>query len=74
MTAFYHVCFVVPDLEKAMLDFEGTRASSGTNRRPADSRRLADRGLPEVFSGWPYGRAFAYHRMDSIGARIELVN
>ncbi|SDY94176.1 Glyoxalase/Bleomycin resistance protein/Dioxygenase superfamily protein [Saccharopolyspora shandongensis] len=124
MTAFYHVCFVVPDVEKAMRDFESSAgvewhepqaarlgdwdyrivftkggapfieliegppgspwdASAGarfdhlgywTSSLAAGTRRLADQGLPEEFSGCPYGRAFAYHRMDSIGARIELVD
>jgi hypothetical protein len=30
--------------------------------------------MPVDFSGCPYGRPFAYHQMDSIGARIELVD
>ncbi|WP_275463813.1 VOC family protein [Streptomyces noursei] len=38
------------------------------------SRRLAAEGFPEEFSGCPYGRSFAYHRVDSIGARVELVD
>ncbi|MEU5852621.1 VOC family protein [Saccharopolyspora shandongensis] len=124
MTAFYHVGVVVPDVEKAMRDFESSAgvewhepqatrlgdwdyrivftkggapfieliegppgspwdASAGarfdhlgywTSSLEAGARRLADQGLPEEFSGCPYGRAFAYHRMDSIGARIELVD
>ncbi|MFB7630747.1 VOC family protein [Streptomyces sp. NPDC056149] len=37
-------------------------------------RRLAAAGLPEEFSGCPYGRPFAYHRVGSIGARVELVD
>lgn len=38
------------------------------------SARLAAHELPEDFSGCPYGRPFAYHRVDSIGARVELVD
>lgn len=30
--------------------------------------------MPVDFSGRPYGRSFACHRMDSIGAGIELVD
>ncbi|MEW1653809.1 hypothetical protein [Streptomyces sp. NPDC093707] len=30
--------------------------------------------MPVDFSGCPYGRPFAYHRMDSIGARVEFVD
>ncbi|MGW0736822.1 VOC family protein [Streptomyces sp. NPDC002851] len=36
--------------------------------------RLERHGLPQEFSGCPYGRAFAYHRMESIGARVELLD
>ncbi|MFH8408443.1 VOC family protein [Streptomyces sp. NPDC018019] len=124
MTAFYHVCFVVPDIERAMRDFRraaGTEwgdplsdrigewdfrivfttggppfieliegppgspwdASAGarfdhigfwTGDVRAGSRRLAEEGMPVDFSGCPYGRPFAYHRMDSVGARVELVD
>ncbi|MGW0564941.1 hypothetical protein ACWDZ4_31175 [Streptomyces sp. NPDC003016] len=35
---------------------------------------LALEGMPVDFSGCPYGRPFAYHRLDSIGVRIELVD
>lgn len=38
------------------------------------SRRLEREGFPVDFSGCPHGRPFAYHRMDSIGARVELVD
>jgi hypothetical protein len=38
------------------------------------ARQLADAELPQTFDGCPYGRSFAYHRMDSIGARIEIVD
>ncbi|MBB4929564.1 catechol 2,3-dioxygenase-like lactoylglutathione lyase family enzyme [Lipingzhangella halophila] len=40
----------------------------------AGSRRLDAAGLPEDFSGCPYGRPFVYHQVDSIGARVELVD
>lgn len=124
MTGFYHVCFVVPDLERAMRDLrrsagagwgepladrvgewdfrivftsggppfieliEGPAGSpwdaaggarfdhlgfwSGDLRR--GSRRLEREGMPVDFSGCPYGRSFVYHRMESIGARVELVD
>ncbi|ORT56768.1 VOC family protein [Streptomyces sp. CB03238] len=124
MTAFYHVCFAVPDLERAMLDF--TRSAGvewsdplsdrlgewdyrivfttggppfielieGPPGSPWDasagarfdhlgfwssdvrqgSRRLEEAGLPVDFSGCPHGRPFVYHRVDSIGARVELVD
>ncbi|KAA5826484.1 VOC family protein [Saccharopolyspora hirsuta] len=124
MTSFYHVCFAVPDLERAMRDLENASgaewhepqtstlgdwqyrivftaggapfieliegppgspwdASAGarfdhlgywTTDLEAGTRRLESLGLPEDFSGCPYGRAFAYHRVDSIGARVELVD
>ncbi|WP_405651166.1 VOC family protein [Streptomyces sp. RK9] len=124
MTAFYHVCFAVPDIERAMRDFQlaaGVEWSAPASDRigewdfrivfttggppfieliegPAGSpwdasagarfdhigfwssdveqgsRRLRDQGLPTDFSGCPHGRPFAYHRVDSIGARVELVD
>ncbi|MFH8595063.1 VOC family protein [Streptomyces rimosus] len=40
----------------------------------AGSRRLAEEGMPVDFSGCPYGRPFAHHRTDSVGARVELVD
>jgi hypothetical protein len=40
----------------------------------ADPARLASRGAPLEFDACPYGRRFTYHRLDSIGARIELVD
>lgn len=40
----------------------------------ADKVRLAERGAPVDFDSCPYGRSFTYHRLDSIGARIELVD
>jgi hypothetical protein len=39
-----------------------------------DKQRLAARGAPIEFDSCPYGRSFTYHRLDSIGARIELVD
>lgn len=124
MTAFYHVCFVVPDIERAMRDFQraaGVEWSDPVSDRLGEwdyriafttggppfieliegapgspwessdgarfdhigfwtsdvrqgSRRLEDEGMPLSFSGCPYGRPFAYHQMDSVGARIELVD
>ncbi|GAA4530431.1 VOC family protein [Amycolatopsis samaneae] len=123
MSGFYHACFVVPDLEKAMRDFT---TATGTSWRPVRdgrlgdwdyrivfsegpphleliegppgspwdcggaarfdhlgwwtrsiedaSARLAASGFPAEFDACPYGRPFAYHRVDSIGARIELVD
>ncbi|MGK5558397.1 VOC family protein, partial [Actinomadura kijaniata] len=38
------------------------------------SERLTEAGLPETFTGCPYGRPFAYHRVDSIGGHVELVD
>ncbi|WP_031486968.1 VOC family protein [Streptomyces bicolor] len=38
------------------------------------SRRMEREGFALDFSGCPYGRPFVYHRVDSIGARIELVD
>jgi hypothetical protein len=120
--AFYHVCFVVPDLDVAMADLtnavgcawqepwtdtlgESTHrvtfstggppyielvtgsagspwdAASGarfdhlgywTSSLRAGSRRLADQGFPEAFSGCPFGRPYAGYRVDSIGACVEL--
>ncbi|MFE2161820.1 VOC family protein [Streptomyces lydicus] len=124
MTAFYHVCFAVPDIERAMQDLQRTAGVEwsepaagklgewdyriaftrgdppfielieGPAGSPWDasagarfdhlgfwsgdveqgSRRLENDGLPVDFSGCPHGRPFAYHRMDSIGARVELVD
>ncbi|MFJ9415029.1 VOC family protein [Streptomyces sp. NPDC101227] len=124
MTGFYHVCFVVPEIEAAIRDL-GTAAGVEFREPKADrlggwdyritftrggppyieliegppgspwdastgarfdhlgfwtrsieegSRHLSDQGFPADFSGCPYGRPFAYHRMDSIGARVELVD
>ncbi|MEE4490789.1 VOC family protein [Streptomyces sp. BE230] len=121
---FYHVCFSVPDLGRAMEDL--TAVSAVRWHDPVDGRigdwpyriaftvqgppfielieaapggpwgdttraqfhhigfwtsditagasRLAAHGFPEVFSGCPHGRPFAYHRMDSVGGHVELVD
>ncbi|MFE3456057.1 VOC family protein [Nocardiopsis aegyptia] len=124
MAAFYHVCFVVPDLEAAMGDLA---ASAGVGWSEPRSDRIGDwdfrivfttggapfieliegpegspwdcggrarfdhlgfwsasverasaaltaAGMPEDFSGCPYGRPFAYHRVEGIGARVEMVD
>ena len=39
-----------------------------------DKQELAARGAPLEFDSCPYGRSFTYHRLDSIGARVELVD
>ncbi|WP_432930714.1 VOC family protein [Microbispora sp. CA-135349] len=39
----------------------------------AAGERLAAAGFPEEFSGCPFGRPFAYHRVTSIGGRVEVV-
>lgn len=39
----------------------------------AATARLNRNGLPETFAGCPYGRPFAYHYLDSIGAHLEVV-
>ncbi|MBB5912719.1 hypothetical protein BJY24_001586 [Nocardia transvalensis] len=124
MTAFYHVCFAVAELERAMADltasagvewreirrdrigdwdfrivfsvggppyFELIEAGPGSpwdasdgphfhhlgfwsSSLTAGSDRLDRAGFPSEFSGCPYGRSFAYHRVDSIGAALELVD
>ncbi|WP_280336422.1 hypothetical protein [Nocardia wallacei] len=38
----------------------------------AASARLSAHGFAEEFSGCPIGRPFTGHRVDSIGARIEM--
>jgi Glyoxalase/Bleomycin resistance protein/Dioxygenase superfamily len=40
----------------------------------ADKRLLEVRGAPVEFDACPYGRPFSYHRIDSIGTRVELVD
>ncbi|MFF3764298.1 VOC family protein [Streptomyces sp. NPDC001922] len=121
---FYHVCFVVPDIERAMDDLSRTVRTEwspikedslgpweyrmafsrtgpphfeliqGPEGSPWDSslgarcdhvgfwtrsveessRRLADEGLPLEFTGCPYGRPYAYHRADSLGVRLEMMD
>jgi uncharacterized protein (TIGR02246 family) len=39
-----------------------------------DKHALADRGAPLDFDATTLGRPFAYHRLDSVGARVELVD
>lgn len=39
-----------------------------------DKQRLAERGAPLEFDSCPYGRSFTYHRLDSLGTRLELVD
>ncbi|MGI5211792.1 VOC family protein [Plantactinospora sp. CA-290183] len=39
-----------------------------------DKQLLQDRGAPVEFDSCPYGRSFAYHRLDSLGIRVELVD
>ncbi|EMD25189.1 VOC family protein [Amycolatopsis azurea] len=124
MNSFYHLCFVVQDIELATEDLtrtlgvtwspvragtlgdwdysivfsvegppffeviqgpvgspwdatEGSRFDHigyWSNDVMADKQRLADRGAQIEFDSCPYGRSFTYHRLDSIGARIELVD
>ncbi|MFD4482972.1 VOC family protein [Streptomyces sp. NPDC058471] len=45
-----------------------------TSDLASGAMRLTEQGFPEVFSGCPHGRPFAYHRMDTIGGHIELVD
>lgn len=40
---------------------------------PADQWRLTERGAPIEFDACPYGRPFSYHRIESLGLRVELV-
>lgn len=40
----------------------------------SDKDRLAARGAPIEFDSCPYGRSFTYHRLESLGTRIELVD
>lgn len=40
----------------------------------SDKQRLAERGAPVEFDSCPYGRSFSYHRIDSVGVRLELVD
>ncbi|MGC5346222.1 VOC family protein [Streptomyces sp. DT171] len=124
MTAFYHVCFVVPDIELAMKDLTGTvgvewsgilddkigpwdyrvafsrtgpphfELIQGPAGSPWDStlgarcdhigfwtrsveessQRLIEHGAPTDFSGCPYGRPYSYHRVGSVGIRLEMMD
>lgn len=124
MADFYHVCFAVPDIERAMGELTAaTGADWGAPRTETmgewefrivfsrgeapfieliegppgspwdcggearfdhlgywaadlgrESERLEAAGAPLDFSGCPYGRPFAYHRLDSVGARVEVVD
>ncbi len=40
----------------------------------ADKRALADSGAPLDFDATALGRPFSYHRLESVGARVELVD
>lgn len=124
MTPFYHLCFVVADLEQATADLSRTVGASWSPWRPgrlgewdyrivfstqgppffeiiqgpagspwdatsgsrmdhigywsgdiaSDKRHLAHRGAPMEFDACPYGQSFTYHRIDSLGIRLELVD
>lgn len=41
---------------------------------PRDMELLSDRNASADFDACPYGSRFSYHRLDSIGARLELVD
>lgn len=123
MNDFYHLCFVVQDIERAVGDltralgvtwsavrdgqlgewnyrivfsvegppfFEVIQGPPGSpwdatagsrfdhlgywsDDVGADKHRLAGRGAPVEFDACPYGRSFSYHRLDSLGLRVELV-
>ncbi len=45
-----------------------------THSLSSSAHHLAAAGIPPDFNGCPYGRSFADHRIDSIGARIEIVD
>lgn len=45
-----------------------------THSLSSSARQLTEHGMPAGFDGCPYGRSFAYHRVDSIGANIEIVD
>lgn len=45
-----------------------------THSLSGSAGQLAKAGLPTDFDGCPYDRSFAYHRIDSIGTRIEIVD
>lgn len=124
MNTFYHLCFVVTDIDQATADLSRTvgvtwspvrdgrlgewdyRIAFSTDGPPffeiiqgpagspwdatsgsrfdhlgywssdvtSDMQLLSDRGAPVGFDACPYGRRFTYHRLNSIGARLELVD
>lgn len=124
MSGFFHVCFVVQDIELAMADLARTIGVTWSPVRDGelgewryrivfsaegppfyeliqgppgspwdatagsrfdhigfwsddvsiDKRRLEQRGASLDFDAGAYGRAFSYHRLDSLGARVELVD
>jgi len=124
VNSFYHLCFVVPDLDQASRDLSRTvgvswspvrtgrlgewdyrivfstqgppffelvqgpagspwDATSGprfdhlgywTSDIGPEKQRLTERGAPVEFDACPYGSRFTYHRLDSVGTRIELVD
>ena len=124
MSSFYHICFVVPDIELAMRDltrtvgvewgdvkndsigeweylmafstsgspyFELIQGPAGspwdstlgarcdhigfwTRSVEESSKRLTGEGLPAEFSGCPFGRPYTYHRVDSLGVRLEMMD
>lgn len=124
MNEFYHLCFVVQDIDHATTDltralgvtwlpiqdgklgeweyrivfsaggppfFEVIQGPEGSpwdategsrfdhigywsNDVRADKHHLAERGAPLEFDSCPYGRSFTYHRLDSLGIRVELVD
>lgn len=39
-----------------------------------DKQLLSERGAPLEFDSCPYGRSFTYHRLESLGVRVELVD
>ncbi|WBB81890.1 VOC family protein [Micromonospora sp. WMMD882] len=38
------------------------------------SRRLTEQGMPQEFSGCPFGRPYTYHRVESLGVRLEMMD
>lgn len=124
MSDFYHLCFVVQDIESATAELTDTLGVTWSPIRPgrlgewdyqivfsvqgppffevihgppaspwdattgsrfdhlgywsddlhADKQRLAERGAVVEFDACPYGRSFAYHRLDHVGVRVELVD
>jgi len=124
MNDFYHLCFVVQDIETATNDLTRTLgvtwspvqdgrlgewgyrivlsaegppffeviqgppgspwdATAGSrfdhlgywsDGVDVDKHRMGRRGARMEFDACPYGRSFSYHRLDSLGLRIELVD